>query len=67
MSLPARCRKPPPKPPLPPQSVANKGEPFLSGIGPSREAVAAALAPHGLGLREFLTPKDMVGKVCKNR
>ncbi|KAG2426758.1 hypothetical protein HXX76_012815 [Chlamydomonas incerta] len=43
------------------KSVANKGEPFLSGIGPSREAVAAALAPHGLGLRAFLAPKDMVG------
>ena len=43
------------------QSVANKGEPFLSGLPASREGVAAFLEPQGLALRSYLGPKDMVG------
>lgn len=44
-----------------PQSVANKGEPFLSGITPSADGVAAFLAPAGLALLSYASPKDMVG------
>lgn len=50
------------------RSVANKGEPFMSGIENSREAVTAVVEPHGFKLLLFKTPKDMVGEVlphCK--
>lgn len=43
------------------KSVANKGEPFLSGITPSADGVAAFLAPAGLALLSYASPKDMVG------
>ncbi|KXZ54443.1 hypothetical protein GPECTOR_5g95 [Gonium pectorale] len=45
------------------KSVANKGEPFLSGIEATREGVSAYVAPHGLRLLDFLSPKDMVGRM----
>ncbi|EFJ51321.1 hypothetical protein VOLCADRAFT_103570 [Volvox carteri f. nagariensis] len=44
------------------KSVANKGEPFLSGIESTREGVATFLSQFGLRLLDFLTPKDMVGR-----
>ncbi|KAG2486967.1 hypothetical protein HYH03_014340 [Edaphochlamys debaryana] len=45
------------------KSVANKDEPFVWGLPPCREGVAGFLAGSGLELGDFLTPKDMVGRM----
>ncbi|GLC44576.1 hypothetical protein PLESTB_001320900 [Pleodorina starrii] len=44
------------------KSVANKGEPFLSGIEATRDGVAAYLRAFGLRPLDFMTPKDIVGR-----
>ena len=41
------------------QSVASKGEPFLSAFEPTAAALGDALAPHGLALTELLGPKSV--------
>ena len=41
----------------PVQSVANKGEPFLSSLEPDAGALRGVLQPHGLELAELLHPR----------
>jgi hypothetical protein len=53
---------PPPRPAL--QSVANKGEPFLSGLPPTTAAVQEFLAGCGpWRLSELLGPRDMADRM----
>ncbi len=41
------------------QSVASKGEPFLSAFEPTAAALGDALTPHGLALTELLGPRSV--------
>ncbi|KAK9828813.1 hypothetical protein WJX72_002206 [[Myrmecia] bisecta] len=41
------------------KSVANKGEPFVSGMQPTPAAVRAFFWPHGFDLSELLGPREM--------
>ncbi|PNH09534.1 putative S-adenosyl-L-methionine-dependent methyltransferase [Tetrabaena socialis] len=45
------------------KAVSNKHEPFLSGIEATREGISAYVNSFGLQLLEFLSPKDMVGRM----
>lgn len=44
------------------QAVANKGEPFLSAVEASRDALSAYLARHSLRMVKYMGPKDMVAQ-----
>ncbi len=41
------------------QSVASKGEPFLSAFDPTAAALGDALTPHGLAVTDLLGPRSV--------
>lgn len=44
-------------------SVANKGEPFISGLPDTAEDLTALLQPHSMQLKEHLGPRQMAAKM----
>lgn len=64
LTLDARTPPPPrrrlPPPPAAWQAVANKGEPFLSGLEPSTEALSELLLPLGFSVTSVLGGRQMM-------